>query len=130
MEIDVTHMVEDADEMPVLSGSICELGQNAGPMTWRNSVAYGKDHPLLVTDADREEARRYFKEFGAWSEEEIAAWSEDELQAIVCQDIAGNIREMESAESIEAYRAGQERGTYSGSLYRGDDGRWYFYLGH
>lgn len=129
MEIDVTHMVEDKDEMIELSGSRAEHGQDAGRITWNNSKAYGKDHPLLVTDDDRDEARAYFKEFGAWSDEEIAAWSEEELQAIVCQDIAGAIREMEVADSYEDYQKLAEMGTVSGNLFRSDDGRWYFYLG-
>ncbi len=42
MEIDITHMMEDSDDMPMLSGSVCELGDNAGRMTWNNSVKYAK----------------------------------------------------------------------------------------
>lgn len=129
MEIDVTHMVEDADEMPGLSGSIAELGKDAGPTTWKNSCAYGEQHPLLTTDEERDEARRHFQGYGAWSQEEIAAWSERELQGIVCQDVAAAIREREHFDTDEEYRAACERGTVSGNLYRGDNGRWYFYLG-
>ncbi len=76
MEIDVTHMVDDCDEMPMLSGSIAELGQGAGKLTWGNSVDYGCNHPLLKTHDEREEAREYFAGFGAWSREEIAATRE------------------------------------------------------
>ncbi len=130
MEIDVTHMVDDSDEMPLLSGSVAELGQNAGPFTWNNSKDYGKAHPLLKTEDDRDEARRWLKEFGAWSEDEIAAWGEDDLQGIICQFIAGDIREMEVAEDYEDYQRLAEAGTVSGNLYRGDDERWYFYLGN
>lgn len=129
MEIDVTHMVEDADEMPMLSGSIAELGTGAGPRTWKNSVVYGQAHPLLKTDDERNAARDHFRGYGAWTCEQIDAWSEDELQGIVCQDVAAAIREMEVADSYEDYQALCERGTCSGRLYRGDNGRWYFYLG-
>lgn len=129
MEIDVTHMVEDKDEMIELSGSRMEHGQDAGRITWNNSKAYGKEHPLLATDAERDEARDYFREFGAWSDEEIAAWSEEELQAIVCQDIAGAIRELEAAEDYADYEHLCAQGTLSGRVYRGNNGRWYFYLG-
>jgi hypothetical protein len=128
MELDITHMIDDSDKMPTLSGSRAELGNNAGKITWRNSLAYGKAHPLLKTDADKDEARKYFKGFGAWSKEEIAAWSDDELQALVCQYIAGDIREMESADSYEEYQKGAEAGRYGGRLYKGDDGRFYFSL--
>lgn len=128
MEIDVTHMVDDSDEMPMLSGSVAELGKDAGPTTWKNSCAYGERHPLLKTD-EVDEARHHFRGYGAWSEEEIAAWSERELQGMVCQDVAHAIREMENFDTDEEYLAACERGTVSGNLYRGDDGRWYFYLG-
>jgi hypothetical protein len=130
MELDITHMVEQSDDMATLSGSAAEWGQNAGQFTWNNSKNYGMIHPLLKTDADRDEARKYFAEFGAWTREEIAAWSEDELQGIVCQEIAANIREMDVADSYEDYQALSEAGTLSGRIYRGDDGRWYFYLGN
>lgn len=73
MEIDVTHMVEDADNMIELSGSRAEHGQDASRITWNNSKAYGADRPLLTTDDMRDAARAHFKEYGAWSEEEIAA---------------------------------------------------------
>ena len=129
MEIDVTHMVEDEDQMPMLSGSIAELGADAGPRTWRNSVAYGAAHPLLKTDEERDAARKHFYGYGAWEREEIDAWSEAELQGITCQDVAAAIREMEVADSYEEYQELCERGTCSGRLYRGDNGRWYFYLG-
>lgn len=129
MEIDVTHMVDDWPPDFPLVGSIADLGSNAGPMTWRNSVAYGKEHPLLTTDEQREEARAYFQGFGAWTEEEIAAWGEDELQGITVQDVAHSISEMEAAEDYEDYQRLCENGTCSGNLYKGDNGRWYFYLG-
>lgn len=129
MEIDVTHMIEAQDDMPMLSGSIAELGANASKITWDNSVAFGKEQPLLKTDEERDAARAHFKEYGAWSDEEIAAWSEDELQGITCQDVAAAIREMDVADTYEEYQALCERGTCSGRLYKGDDGRWYFYLG-
>jgi hypothetical protein len=129
MEIDVTHMVEDSDEMFNLSGSRMEHGQDAGAFTWNNSKAYGANHPLLTSDEMRNAARSHFREYGAWSEDDIAAWSEDELQGITCQDVAAAIREMESADDYEDYVKGCEQGTYSSRLYKGDNGHWYFYLG-
>lgn len=129
MEIDVTHMVEDADTMPELSGSRMEWGQDAGQFTWNNSKQYGLNHPLLTTDNERQAARDHFKEYGAWSKDEIAAWSEEELQGITCQDVAAAIREMEMADSYDDYVKLCEEGTCSSRLYRGDNGRWYFYLG-
>jgi hypothetical protein len=129
MELDVTYLVDGADDMPIMSGSIMELGQDASKITWNNSVACGRNHPLLTTDEMRDVARAHFREYGAWSQEEIAAWSEDELQGIMCQDVAAAIREMEVAETYEEYEQLCERGTCSGRLYRSDNGHWYFYLG-
>lgn len=73
--------------------------------------------------------RAHFRGYGAWSEEEIAAWSEEDLQAITCQDVAAAIREMEVAEDYDDYVHMVEDGTLSGRVYKGDDERWYFYLG-
>ena len=129
MEIDITHMVEDDDDMVKLSGSRMEHGQDAGKITWGNSVAYGKDRPLLTDDAAREAAMEHFRGYGGWSEEEIDAWSEEELQGIVCQEVAAQIREMEVAEDYDDYVKLCERGTCSGRLYKGDDGHWYCYFG-
>jgi hypothetical protein len=129
MEIDVTHMVEDAGSMIDLSGSRMEHGADAGRITWNNSKAYGTEHPLLTSGEMRDAARFHFREYGAWSKEEIAAWPEDDLQAITCQDVAAEIREMEIADGYADYQRLCEEGTLSGRLYRGDDGRWYFYLG-
>jgi hypothetical protein len=122
MELDVTAMVERADDMIELCGSRMEHGQNAGQITWNNSVNYGRDQPLLKTDVERDAARRHFREYGAWSQAEIDAWSEEELQGIMCQDVAHAIR-------YDEYLAGVEGGQYSGNIYRGDDGRWYYDLG-
>lgn len=107
-----------------------EHGQDAGRITWNNSLAYGADRPLLTTDDMRDAARAHFKEYGAWSAEEIAAWSDEELQAITCQDVAAEIREMDVAGGdYDEYVRLCEAGTLSGRLYKGDDERWYFYLG-
>jgi hypothetical protein len=134
MEIDVTHMMEESDTMIELSGSRMEHGQDAGRITWNNSKAAGAERPLLTTDEMRDAARSHFREYGAWSEDEIAAWSEEDLQAIMAQDVAAAIRELEVLDSypdidLAEYERLCEQGTLSGRLSHGDDGRWYFYLG-
>lgn len=127
IELDVTHMVEDEDEMAMLSGSQAELGKDAGKITWQNSLAYANRHPLLKTDEERDAARRHLRSYGAWSEEEIAAWDEENLQAMIVQDAACAIRERERYDDDEAFAA--DENNTSGRLYKSDDGRWYFYLG-
>jgi hypothetical protein len=130
MELDVTHMVEDADEMPLLSGSIAELGDRAGRLTWDNSLAYASEQPLLPTPEAIQAARDYARSFGAWTEEEIGAWSDEDVQALIVQDVASQVREMEHYDTIEEWRSAAEEGQCSGNLYQGDNGRWYFYMGN
>lgn len=124
-ELDVTHMVEDADTMPLLSGSCAELGDNAGRLTWRNSCEYAARRPLLTAE-QLDEARDYFRDFGAWSDAEIDSWTADKVQAVTVQEVAFQIREMEHFDTYEEYHAAAERGSVSGLVYRGDDGRYYF----
>src|SRR5204863_3659886 len=66
MEIDVTHMVENADQMIELSGSRAEHGENASRITWDNSKAYAADQPLLTTDAARAAACHHFRGCDGW----------------------------------------------------------------
>jgi len=129
MEIEVTHMVEDADSMFELSGSRMEHGQDADRITWNNSKAYAAERPLLTTDEMRDAARSHFRAYGAWSEEEMAACSEEGLQAITCQEVAAAIREMKVVNNYDEYVRLCDEGICSGRLYRGEDGKWYFHLG-
>lgn len=130
LELNVTHMIQDADEMPLLSGSVAELGNSAGRLTWNNSLVYSYQRPLLSTPDEIKEARDYFAEFGAWSREEIDAWTDAEVQAITVQEVAARIREMEEFESFEDYEEASYQGRVSGMLYPGDDGQWYASLSH
>jgi hypothetical protein len=129
MELNVTHMIEAINDAPPLVGSIAQYGPDAAAMTWGNSKAFGREHPLLSTDAEREAARDHFRSYGAWSDEEIDAWSDEELQGITCQEVAHQISELEMFATEEEYREASERGTVSGRLYKGDDGQWYCYFG-
>lgn len=126
MELDITHMMDDADEMPMLSGSVAELGQDAGRITWRNSLAYAAKHPLLVDADAMEKAREYFAGYGAWDMKEQ---TDADVQGLTVQEVASAIREMERFATPEEYEAAAEDGSTSRNVYRGDNGRWYFYLG-
>lgn len=129
MELDVTHMVEDADNMIALSGSRAEHGENASRITWANSMLYGHIYPLLKTDDERDAARAHFKEYGAWTADEIDKWSEDELQGMACQEVAAQIRQMACATDYEDYQRLSEAGIVSGRLHRDDHGKWFCYFG-
>ena len=99
-------------------------------------MRYAKENPLLSTDEEIQEAKDYFRGFGAWDDEEIDAWDADQVNAMACQDIAGDIRELETHALNDegewdwsAVEAAQSGGVAWGSIYRGDDGRIYFYMG-
>jgi hypothetical protein len=135
MEIDITDFYngEDAGNF---SASRAELGQDAGRITWRNALAEAESSPLLATEEQLEALRNDAKESGGWTRTEIAAWSDSECNALFVQMVSAQMREIEKLCTLDngdtdwpAYEALCERGTVSGSLYRGDNGRIYYYLG-
>ena len=91
-EINVNRLVTEL-EPSELSGSIAERGKNAGPETWANSLEAAAT-PLAIDD--REGVRDFFREFGAWNDDEIDAWTDVELDALVLQCAAGDLRELQS----------------------------------
>ena len=126
MEINVTKMVNDSDYMPYLSGSVAELGDRAGALTWENSQRYAESYSLLQPD-QLEDAREYFADMGFG--DDARKWSDAEVQAAMIQDVASNIREMEIYEDAAAYEIAAQDGQVSGRLFHADDGQWYFYVG-
>jgi hypothetical protein len=136
MEIDITDFVRTA-ETHDLSASVAELGQDAGKITWRNALQEAATTQLIGA-AHRDEFETWAKEFGAWDETEIAAWSLDECNALLLQYIAGDLNTLESLCYSDDDEFGidwpkadklSERGTIGGNIYKGDDGRVYFYMG-
>ena len=125
-ELDVTHMVEDGDWMPYLSGSVAELGDRAGALTWENSQKYAEDKPLLLAE-NMDDAREYFADMGFG--DDARKWSEAETQATMVQDVATNIRELKMFETYEEYSEAANKGQVSGRLFKGENNRWYFYVG-
>jgi len=129
MELIVTCMFEDIDLMPTLCGSCAELGPDAGRITWENSKAYSKRHPLLLSRAEIELAREYFSDYGAWTDEQLAALSDEDIQALATQEVAAQIRDFEEAGNWEAYHQQIEAGRIQGGLFR-FGGQVYFNMSH
>lgn len=132
-ELDITEFFNNAAPMDY-SASRAEIGQNAGEDTWRAANDDSTDWPLLQTDEQREAFREFVKGSGGWDEEEIAAWTDAELNALCIQWVAGDMRESNlkpgmTAEEWATYEREAERGSVSGRISRGDDGRIYFYAG-
>jgi hypothetical protein len=135
MELDCTWLLDE--DCGQFSGSIAELGQDAGRYTWNNSMAEAESAWPDMTPEQLQKAKDYFGEFGAWEEEEIAAWTPQEVKALLVQLIAGDIREVEdccwdnenNCIDWEEYNLQTENGQLSGRLYLGENGRLYYYVG-
>lgn len=123
MEINVNRLIAELDPSD-LSASQAERGRNAGAETWRNSVDAAKAKRVLKAN-QRDAARKYFAEFGAWSAEEIARWSIAELDALVLQYAAGDLREAQGVAPGEGLgdidwteaESLAEAGTLAGNLF-------------
>jgi hypothetical protein len=125
MEINITEFHNDANPA-MYSASACELGDNAGAITW--NAAKDADFNLL-DNADKLDAMRaWAKSSGGWTEQEIAAWTDNELNALFIQLVSGDIRE-KGADTWAEYWERSEAGQVSGALFEGTDGAIYYYLG-
>lgn len=133
MQIDITEWIASIDP-GMLSGSIAELGDRAGALTWQNSCDAVKDfNPLPDADA-LQEFRDWLKPWGAWNDDEIAAMSDDHLRALCLQWIAGDWRECFDCDSDEAdwsdYETRASDGNCPSSFYRDDAGRIFWDMTH
>ena len=136
MELNITAFFNACAPMD-FSASVAEIGQSAGADTWRAACEESTDHMLLDTDEKREAFRAFVRDAGAWSDDEIAAWSDVELNALCIQWVSGDMREpvgfdlgpQTTDAEWQEYERQCEAGQCSGRIYRGDDGRVYFYIG-
>lgn len=131
MEIDITAFV-DTETPEFYSASQAEMGPDAGKLTWAASMEAAEriSPPMLDTEDKLDEARDYFGAMGAWDRAEIAAWTPQHVNAMFIQEVSARMRD-------DGIKAGMmeddwlrlEDGEASGLIYRGNDGRIYFYLG-
>jgi len=131
MELNITKFFHEAGMMDY-SASRAEIGDNAGVETWASACEDSKEYFLLDDDEKREDFRKYVKDFGAWSDEEIQAWDDVELNALCIQLIAGDIREADldtDSPDWQAYEEKAEQGQCGGRIFEGNDGNVYYYIG-
>lgn len=134
MEIDITAMTDDCYDLRDYSASVAERGEHAGRMTWNASNRETHFH-FLNTREELAKARAYFREFGAWSDEELAEMTDKEINALLLQNIAGNLREYLDFESRGADEFKKWNENNGGQIYRGDIegskdfGKLFFYMG-
>jgi isocitrate lyase len=107
-----------------------------GRETWHNAKEEAAATPLLKTEEEVDAARDYFREFGAWSEEELAAMSAQEVNALAIQYVSGDIRaaaDLCPADDDDIdwaeYEALASAGTLSGNLFE-SGGRVFFSMSH
>lgn len=99
-------------EPAYVSGSQCELGQSAGPITWRNALAiadkaapdatvYGND-TWLVSDAYDacDLIKSWAHETGAWTDADTDPWGKRECLALFAQIIASELREIYGQDTL------------------------------
>jgi len=133
MEIDVTDFLASTD-CSMLSGSVAELGTNAGRITWQNSIDAVKEFNPLPDDAALQEFRDWLKPWGGWDDAEIAAMSDEHLRALCAQWIASDWRECFDCDSNAADWADHETRATDGqcpsSFYRDDAGRIFWSMEH
>lgn len=145
MELNVNQIVRaHLDGNPpahLCSGSMAELGNDAGRVTWDNSCDLADRLPgFLETEDALQEVRDHIKSYGAWDEEEIAAFTPRDLRAFIVQEVMAEIRHLEEHGEIdledfteEEFREATEN--EGGRLFRGDVpespgfGDWFFYVG-
>lgn len=129
MEIDITDFVLHSDPS-AYSASAAELGSNAGTITWRNALSAPEVLPRKAID----HLRDYMRDYGAWDSAEIDSWSYAECNAMFVQEISARMREADITSDMtdddwsEVQRRA-EAGEVSSSIYPGEDGRIYFYIG-
>jgi len=143
MELDVTNIINAHLEGDAYagncSGSVSELGSNAGSITWGNSCDLSEELKVCYTEEQAEEIRDHLREYGAWTDTEIASWDYTELGSFVVQEVMAEVRRLEESEdidledfTIEELQAATENegGRIYGTPPSGSvKGEWFFYLG-
>jgi hypothetical protein len=134
MEIDTTDFFNNRDPSD-FSASRAEAGKNAPSLTWAAALAEAADSPLLQTEDQIEALRDHMRGYGAWEPEEIDAWDAAHCNALFIQLVAGDIRDAGISDASDEkewadYQKRAKNGQCSGAIYRGDNGRVYYYLGN
>ena len=138
-EINITALLANPDFCPSdFSASIAEIGNNAGPDTWRACVQWVADSPIVSPD-ELDSVRYYMRSSGGWNSDEISAMRDNELQALALQFIAGDLRKafrlrfgVVPAEIVldwATYQQGSESGRWNSTFYRDDSGQVFATIG-
>jgi hypothetical protein len=128
MELLINDLMEIKDRMYLFYGSVATHGTDAGLKTWKNALDFAKTKSFM-TEAQHEDFVAYFKEFGAWTEQELRSWDTATKNALLLQHIASEILDLRDCDSYEQYQERAEQGQISGNIFRTADD-WYIQLSH
>lgn len=136
MDLDITDFF-NSECASDYSASVNEIGRNAAADTWQAAKEASEEWDWIKGDDEiRQALRDHFKEYGAWSDDEIGAWSDSELNALLIQDISGNMRDYTGSFGAntenwnwEEYEIECQSGNCRGNLFVGIDERVYFVIG-
>jgi len=121
MELDITDFATTKCAADY-HASVAEIGEGAGKRTWQAAV---ECRHMFVTRENRQEFVNHFKGYGAWSEGEINDWPDTELNALVIQEISGQIREFSdnpvASWDWDDYQRQCEAGQIQGLLFKAGD---------
>lgn len=122
--VDITEVIA-RECMRDYSASIAEIGNDAGPSTWRAACDDAPDWNFIPAD-QFDYFRDWVQDWGGWTREEIDAWPDNELQALCLQWIASDARQCgidKPGADWDSIRADQESGRIPSSIYRDESGR-------
>jgi hypothetical protein len=128
--LNITEFFENAEPSDY-SGSMAELGEFAGKLTYDAAVSAHDMYQLLLDEEHRALFKHHINGYGAWSDDEVAKWSHAELNALAIQFVAGDIREAGlypgmTDDEWEEYESRAQEGRVPGNIWRDGIGN-YFY---
>lgn len=128
MEIDITDFFENGNPFE-FSASNWERGVNAGPETWANALDEARKAPLLKTEGELQALRDHVQARGFG--EEVQGYDADKCNALFIQLISGDMREagLDADSGYADWMEYEEDDSASHNIFRGVDGRVYYYLG-
>jgi len=124
MDIDITYLITSYDTWD-LTGSVATHGPNAARMTWNNCLEASKEIKLFRHIEQYENCRDFFREFGAWDDEQISNWSEEYCNALTLQHIVSQMREIGLEDhgadfDWKHYYSECEKGTFPSNFFESD----------
>jgi hypothetical protein len=130
MELDITEFFNNAAPTDY-SASVTEIGRDAGPDTWRAANDDSEDYPLLSTAEQREAFKALAKSAGFSEADEFSTWSNEALNALCIQWVSASVREADLSPDTteEEWTSYEADDNAAHDIFRGDDGRIYFYVG-